>query len=289
MTVAETAPAAPALGFADYKSAVKPVWCPGCGDYAVLTAITKALAALKAPPETVALVSGIGCSSRIAAYVDVYGFHAVHGRALPVATGLKVARPELTVLVAGGDGDGFSIGGNHFTHACRRNLDLTYIVMDNSVYGMTKGQASPTTAADWTGSKLTPDGPGVVPFEPLEIALSAGAGYIARGFSGKPNDLARLIAEAVRYPGFALVQVLSPCVTYRPEQQKDYKAEVHDGFAGRDPYDPTTDRRTAFLALLDDDGRSCGQLYRAPPAPPAGRHGVHGAATLDSLAAAFRL
>ncbi|HEU4442073.1 MAG TPA: thiamine pyrophosphate-dependent enzyme, partial [Burkholderiales bacterium] len=121
----------------DFRSDYKPVWCPGCGDYSVLSAVTKALAMLDLRPENVAVVSGIGCSSRIPAYTTCYGFHGVHGRALPAATGLKAARPDLTVLVASGDGDGYSIGGNHFLHACRRNVDLTYIVMDNHVYGMT--------------------------------------------------------------------------------------------------------------------------------------------------------
>jgi len=246
----------------DYKSDLNPVWCPGCGHFTVLTGIVKALASLELPREDVAIVSGIGCSSRIPAYTSVYGFHTIHGRALPVAAGLKVARPDLTVLVAGGDGDGFSIGGNHFVHACRRNVDLTYVVMDNAVYGMTKGQASPTSAADWCGSKLTPEGPGVAPLRPLEVALSCGAAFIARGFAGNPNVLAKLIADAIRHPGFSLVQVLSPCVTYRPEQ-RDYKKMLKTGFAGHDPENPATDRREAFLRLLEDDGFSCGVLYRS--------------------------
>jgi len=145
-------PQAPALTAQQFKSDVKPVWCPGCGDYTVLSSITKALAILAVTPENVAIVSGIGCSSRIPAYTTCYGFHGVHGRALAAATGLKVARPELTVIAAGGDGDGYSIGGNHFLHACRRNVDITYIVMDNRVYGMTKGQPSPTTEPDWDSS-----------------------------------------------------------------------------------------------------------------------------------------
>jgi 2-oxoglutarate ferredoxin oxidoreductase subunit beta len=144
----------------DFKSDYKPIWCPGCGDYSVLTSITKALSVLGVARENAAVISGIGCSSRIPAYTSLYGFHGVHGRALALATGLKIARPDLTVLVTGGDGDGFSIGGNHFLHACRRNVDLTYVVMDNQVYGMTKGQASPTTASEWEGSKLTPHGTG---------------------------------------------------------------------------------------------------------------------------------
>ena len=288
VTTVKPAPAAaPATSVTSYKSSVKPVWCPGCGDFGVLTAITKALTTLQAPPEDVAVISGIGCSSRIAGYLNVYGFHAVHGRALPVATGLKAARPDLTVLVAGGDGDGFSIGGNHFLHACRRNMDLTYIVMDNSVYGMTKGQASPTTAPDWAGSKLTPDGPGVAVVEPLEIALSAGAGFIARGFTGKPNDLTRLIVEGVRYPGFALIQVLSPCITYRPEQ-KGYKSEVHAGFGGHDPYEPAETRRDAFMRLLDDDRRSCGILFRGPAGGWSGSRPA-ATATVADLARGFAL
>ncbi|MGC2856392.1 2-oxoacid:ferredoxin oxidoreductase subunit beta [Novispirillum sp. DQ9] len=253
-----TASPAQPLKATDFKSDLKPVWCPGCGDFAVLSAITKALAELGTPPENVALVSGIGCSSRIPAYTSVYGFHSIHGRALPVATGLKAARPDLTVLCAGGDGDGFSIGGNHFIHACRRNVDLTYIVMDNAVYGMTKGQASPTTESDWTGSKLTPEGPGVASFQPLEIALSAGANFIARGFSGDPNHVVRLIVEAVRHPGFSLVQVLSPCVTFRPEQRA-WKETAH---ADWDPDTATSDRREAFLKLLDDDGMTTGVLFK---------------------------
>jgi 2-oxoglutarate/2-oxoacid ferredoxin oxidoreductase subunit beta len=135
----------PVLAARDYKTDYKPVWCPGCGDFGVLNALSKAMAALALAPEDVAVIAGIGCSSRLAAYVNAYSFHGVHGRALPLAAGLAVSRPDLTVIAAGGDGDGFSIGGNHFLHACRRNVNFTYLVMDNSVYGMTKGQASPTT------------------------------------------------------------------------------------------------------------------------------------------------
>ena len=134
------APTANVYKARDYRSEVDPVWCPGCGDYHVLMSLTKALAELGTPPEDIAIISGIGCSSRIPAYTNCYGFHGVHGRSLAMATGLKVARPDLTVVTMSGDGDGFSIGGNHFLHACRRNIDITYIVMDNRVYGMTKGQ-----------------------------------------------------------------------------------------------------------------------------------------------------
>jgi 2-oxoglutarate ferredoxin oxidoreductase subunit beta len=217
--------------------------------------MTKALAYLQLPKEQVAVVSGIGCSSRVPAYLDGYGFHGIHGRALPIASGLKAARPDLTVLVTGGDGDGFSIGGNHFLHACRRNMDLTYIVMDNEVYGMTKGQASPTTQPDWAASKLTPHGTGIPRFLPAAIALAAGASFIARGFSGDPNDLTRLLVDAITHPGFAFVQVLSPCQTFRPEQ-KDWKHRVHPCRLG-----PTDDPAHAAELIQRDDGMALGLLY----------------------------
>src|SRR3990167_7709081 len=217
--------ASTALTPASFKSAYKPIWCPVCGDYTVLGSVTKALAAMGVAPKDCAVVSGIGCSSRIPAYTTCYGFHGVHGRSLAAGTGLKVARPDLTVLVTGGDGDGYSIGGNHFMHACRRNVDLTYIVMDNHVYGMTKGQASPTTEPDWD-NKLSPGGTGIRSFHPLVIALAAGASFVARAFSGDPNSTAELIDQATPPPGFAFIENLSPCVTFRPEQ-RDWKTHVH--------------------------------------------------------------
>ncbi len=245
------------LGHKDFKSDYKPVWCAGCGDFGVLNALTKAMAALELKPENVAMIAGIGCSSRIPAYTTVYGFHGVHGRALPLAAGLAISRPDLTVIATGGDGDGFSIGGNHFLHACRRNVNMAYLVMDNSVYGMTKGQASPTTEADWTGSKLSPQGTHQPPLQPLELALAARAPFVARAFSNSPNELARIMTEAIRFEGFAFVQILSPCITFRPEQL-GWKKRVHEGF------EPTDDRAAAFAALAEDDGFTTGILYRAP-------------------------
>jgi 2-oxoglutarate ferredoxin oxidoreductase subunit beta len=264
--------AAARLAPADYKSDVKPVWCPGCGDFGVVNALAKALAKLERRPEQVAVVSGIGCSSRIPAYLSSYGFHGVHGRALAAATGLKIARPDLTVIVTGGDGDGYSIGGNHFLHACRRNVDMTYIVMDNRVYGMTKGQPSPTTEPDWD-SKLSPDGTGLREFQPMVIALASGANFIARAFTGDPNNLADVIVQAVRHPGFSFVEVLSPCITFRPEQ-KDWKKIVRG-----DALRPTSDVPRAARRMLRDTGFDLGVLYageRAPYAPrrPRGRRAV---------------
>ena len=244
----------------DYKSEVKPVWCPGCGHFGVQSALFRALAYLNLVPEQVAILSGIGCSSRLPAYTNCYGFHGVHGRALPLATGLKLARPELTVIVVGGDGDGFSIGGNHFLHACRRNVDMTYVVMDNEVYGMTKGQPSPTTAPDWD-SKIAPGGTGISPFLPLAIALASGANFIARGYAGSPNEVAHMLVEAIRHPGFAFVQVLSQCITYRPEQ-KAWKQQVHAS-----TLEPTSDLAEAARRLASENTLTTGVLYAGKRQP----------------------
>jgi 2-oxoglutarate/2-oxoacid ferredoxin oxidoreductase subunit beta len=257
----------PVLTAAQFKSGYKPIWCPGCGDYAVLASVTKALAMLQRPPHEVAVVSGIGCSSRIPAYTNCYGFHGVHGRSLAAATGLKVARPELTVLVASGDGDGYSIGGNHFLHACRRNVDLTYIVMDNHVYGMTKGQASPTTEPDWD-NKLSPGGTGIRSFHPLVIALASGANFVARAFSGDQNGTADIIAQAVRHPGFSFVEILSPCVTFRPEQ-REWKEMVHPASV-----EPTNDPARAARRIMTDDGFNIGVLYAGDRKPYPTGHGA---------------
>ena len=253
------------LKASDYKSATKPVWCPGCGDFHVLLSLTKAVAHLALQPHEIAVISGIGCSSRIPAYLNCYGFHGVHGRALPLATGVKVARPDLTVICAGGDGDGFSIGGNHLLHACRRNVDITYIVMDNEVYGMTKGQPSPTTAPDWE-SKIAPGGTGISPFYPLVIALASGANFVARAFSGDPNGTAKILVDAIRHPGFSFVQILSPCVTFRPDQ-REWKKRVHPA-----PVTTTADAAQAARRVMTDDGFNIGVLYQGSREPY--RHSV---------------
>jgi len=244
----------------DFTSDIKPVWCPGCGDFHVLLSITKALAALGRPPEDIAVISGIGCSSRIPAYTNCYGFHGVHGRSLALAAGLKVARDDLTVMVMSGDGDGFSIGGNHFLHACRRNIDMTYIVMDNRVYGMTKGQPSPTTEPDWD-SALSPGGSGLNPFQPLVIALASGANFVAREFSGNIKATTQTIIEAVKHPGFSFVEILSPCVTFRPDE-KEWKKQVHSASVKE-----TSDPAQAARRIMTDDGMNTGILYRGTRAP----------------------
>lgn len=219
----------------ELKSAVEPDWCPGCGDYGVLRAVQGAAAGLGIPPHELVIVSGIGCSSNLPGFTRAYGLHSIHGRALPVATGIKLANPDLNVVVTGGDGDGYGIGVGHLVHAARRNVDLTYVVMDNSIYGLTTGQASPTSALGMQ-TKSTPAGSPEQPLAPLALALAAGASFVARGFSGDPNHLAELLKRAIQHRGFALVDVFSPCVTYNKVntfpfyKQRTYKLDekAHD-------------------------------------------------------------
>src|SRR5881397_2408916 len=199
-----------ALELQQYKSETKPDWCPGCGDFAVLNALTRALQILQLPPWEVLIVSGIGCSSNLPGYLSTYGYHGLHGRAVPVATGAKLANPELTVIVSGGDGDGYGIGVGHFIHAMRRNLDLTYLVMNNQIYGLTTGQASPTSEKGMK-TKSTPIA-GVIenPVDPISLALASGATYVARGFSGDVKGMSELVKNGITHHGFSLIDCMSP-------------------------------------------------------------------------------
>src|SRR5580704_17136868 len=209
--------AAPKLTtMADLKGKVDPDWCPGCGDFGVLAAVQKALVELQIPNHEVATISGIGCSSNFPGFINTYGMHTLHGRSLAVATGFKMANHGMTVLVTGGDGDGFGIGGNHFMHTMRRNVDLLYIVMDNQIYGLTTGQTSPTSRKGMK-TKSTPFGNVENPINPIPLAIVAGATYVARGFSGKQRHLIDILKGAIQHEGFAFVDVFSPCVTYNKD------------------------------------------------------------------------
>ncbi len=257
----------------DFKSDLKPIWCPGCGDFGVVTAITRALAAIGRPPHEIAFVSGIGCSSRIPGYTTAYGFNTVHGRSLPIAQGIKLANPELLVLVASGDGDGFSIGGGHVAHVVRRNMDLTYIVMDNQIYGLTKGQLSPTSSR---GRKTVTSSFGSLeePVNPLLYVMGYGANYVAQGTPADMNQLAKIIEEGIRYPGFAFINVQSPCVTYGLEEQqlRAHKTNMQNlQTSGHD----TSDRAKA-TEIAREYGHKLytGVLYRNPNPPPTYGQGV---------------
>jgi 2-oxoglutarate ferredoxin oxidoreductase subunit beta len=251
----------------DYQSDLKPIWCPGCGDFGVLSAMYRALAAIDRPPHEIAFVSGIGCSSRIPGYTTAYGFNSVHGRALPIAQGIKLANPELLVLVAGGDGDGFSIGGGHVPHAIRRNVDLTYIVMDNQIYGLTKGQLSPTSPRG-LHTVSSAYGSLEAPVNPLLYVLAYGAGFVAQGTPADMAGLEAIILAGIRFPGFAFINVQSPCVTFgQPEAQ----LKVHKGkmkSLEKLGHDPADRLRAMDLAQAYGTDLYTGIFYRNPqPAP----------------------
>ncbi|MCX6551227.1 MAG: 2-oxoacid:ferredoxin oxidoreductase subunit beta [Acidobacteria bacterium] len=251
----------------DYKSELKPIWCPGCGDFGVVQAIYRALANIGRPPHEIAFISGIGCSSRIPGYTTAYGFNTVHGRALPIAQGIKLANPDLLVLGAGGDGDGFSIGGGHVAHVIRRNIDMTYIVMDNQIYGLTKGQLSPTSRP---GLQTVSSAHGSMesPVNPLLYVLGYGAQFVAQGTPADMNGLAKIIEEGIRFPGFAFINVQSPCVTYGQEDQqlKAQKAMMQTLESMK--HDPGN--RLAAMDLAQQYGEKLytGVFYRNPTPGP---------------------
>jgi len=213
-----------------FKSEVKPDWCPGCGDFGVLNSLQKACADLNLNPHEIMVVSGIGCSSNLPGFFNAYGMHTLHGRSIAVAQGAKFGNHDMTVIAVGGDGDGYGIGVGHFIHAIRRNLDMTYIVMDNQIYGLTTGQTSPTTER-MTKTKSTPSGSLESSLNPLALSLAGGASFVARGFSGEPVHLAEIFKKAIQHKGFSHVDVFSPCVTYNKTntypffKQRVYKLE----------------------------------------------------------------
>lgn len=219
-----------------YDAPAEITWCPGCGDFAILRALKLSLADQLIGPHEVLAVSGIGCGSKLPDYMNVNGLMTIHGRPLPVATGAKLANPDLHVIVVNGDGDSYGIGGNHFLHACRRNPDITHIVENNQIYGLTKGQYSPTSEKGFV-TTTSPDGAIELAVNPMAVAMAAGAGFVARAFAGDPKQMAALITEAMQHRGYALIDVLQPCVTFN-------KLNTYDWYRQRiykldEAYDPT--------------------------------------------------
>ena len=231
-------PARLPLTVKDLKGKVEPDWCPGCGDFGVLAALKQAIVELGLRAHEVITISGIGCSSNLPGYINTYGMHTLHGRSLAVATGAALANHEMKVVVTGGDGDGYGIGGNHFLHTMRRNVDLTYIVMDNQIYGLTTGHTSPTSIKGMK-TKSTPAGSVENSINPIPLAIAAGATYVARGYTGQIKHLVELIKGGMNHKGFALIDCFSPCVTFNREnthdffKQRTYKLEDK----GHDPSD----------------------------------------------------
>ncbi len=234
----------------DFTPGIEPqaTWCPGCGDFAVLKALKGAMPELGRTPDEVLLVTGIGCSGKLNSYFECYGYHSLHGRSLPVARAAKLANPGLEVIAAGGDGDGYGIGGNHFMHTARENHDMAYIVFNNEIFGLTKGQTSPTSPKGHK-SKTQPHGSAKDPVRPLTLALSSGASYIARAAAVNPRQAKNILIEAIEHDGFAHVDFLTQCPTWN----KDAKQYIpYTDIQDSDEYDfDTSDRREAADVMYE--------------------------------------
>lgn len=242
---------------AAYKSAIHPVWCAGCGNYAVLTAVQRSLAELGIPPEKVATVSGIGCSGRLSHYLNTYSLHGTHGRAVPISVGVKAARPDLSVLTVGGDGDGLGIGGGHIPHAARKNADITYILVDNRIYGLTKGQASPTTPLG-EPTKTSPYGVYEDTLSAVPIFLAYDVSFVARGTTSDIAELTTIITKAIRHEGMSIVYALTFCTTFNLKGARWEQAMFSPL---PDDHDPA-DKLRAFELAYSTDPVYTGIFYR---------------------------
>ena len=261
----ETVKSAAQLVKESYKGKVHPDWCPGCGDFSVLSALQTALFELGLQPHQVVVISGIGCSSNLPGFLNTYGMHTLHGRSLAVGTGVKLGNHDLKVICVGGDGDGYGIGGNHFVHTMRRNVDLTYIVMDNQIYGLTTGQTSPTSVKGMK-TKSTPHGSVENAINPMPMAMIGGATYVARGFSGKQKHLVEILKGAISHRGFSLVDVFSPCVTYNKDNTYQWfnpRVKILE----EQGYDPTDFHKAIDKAYQWDDEIPIGLIWKRTDLP----------------------
>lgn len=244
----------------DFQSELRPIWCPGCGDHQVQVAFMDALIRAGVEPRDLAVVSGIGCAGRFPYFIKGYGFHTLHGRALPIATGVKEANPALTVVAVGGDGDGLGIGGGHLPHTARRNPDITYLLLDNGIYGQTKGQASPTTPQG-TETVTSPYGTLEAPLNPALLALSHGATFVAQGFAAATHheQLTQMILRGLQHRGFAFIHIFSPCVTFNPQvTYRYYQSRVVDIPGDHDP----ADLRSALALAMELEKIPLGVFYQ---------------------------
>ncbi len=223
----------------DFNSSHRPTWCPGCGDFGILSSLKKAFVDLQLAPHEVMLVSGIGCGSKLPDYTNANGFMSIHGRPVAVATGIRLANPRLSVVVVNGDGDNYGIGGNHFLHVMRRNVNLTHIVENNQLYALTKGQYSPTSEHGFV-TTTSPDGVIEYPVLPTDLAFTAGATFIARAFAGQPKQMGDLFVRALQHPGYALVDVLQPCVTFNKLNTYEWYEERAYYVEDEEGYDPAS-------------------------------------------------
>ncbi|MBF0714873.1 2-oxoacid:ferredoxin oxidoreductase subunit beta [Gemelliphila palaticanis] len=244
----------------DYRNDVKPDWCAGCGDFSVLAALNKAAVSLEISPKDLVVSAGIGCSGKISGYTKAYGVQGLHGRSLPVAQGIKLANHDLKVIAMGGDGDGYAIGIGHAIHAMRRNIDMTYVVMDNQLYALTKSQASPRSDEGFV-TTTSLDGAQDSPLFPMELALSSGVTFLGQAFTGNMKQLVNILEEAINHKGFSLVNVFSPCHTYNykntPKWFKDNLTNLDEieGYDNKNKYE-------AYSVLDKYDNLVTGIIYR---------------------------
>lgn len=258
----------------DYKTDTHNTWCPGCGDYGILTALQMALAEIQVPPHKVAVVSGIGCSGKAPHYLNAYGFHTLHGRAVPSATGMKLSNPEMTVIAVGGDGDGFGIGSGYFVNAGRRNVDFTYLVFDNEVYGLTKGQGSPTMRK---GLKTKGMAEAAVQdnINPLALAISSGYTFVGRGYALNPKATSQLIAQAVQHKGTAFIDIVQTCPVYNDLHTKEYYNEMIEGkprmyWLENTDYDAVVHDPTNADEVVEKKVQAIAKAYESGPHLPVG-------------------
>jgi 2-oxoglutarate/2-oxoacid ferredoxin oxidoreductase subunit beta len=244
----------------DFNHKTLPDWCPGCGDFGLLAGIKKALPGISLEPHQVMMVSGIGCSSNLPGFINTYGMHTLHGRSLPIAQGFKLGNHSMTVIAVGGDGDGYGIGVGHLVHAMRRNIDMTYIVMNNAIYGLTTGQTSPTSGLRMK-TKSTPFGNPELPLNPLTLALGSGCSFVARAYTGHVTQLIDIVQKAVKHQGFSLVDTFSPCVTFNKENTHQYyKQNVKDiNKLGHN----ASDMAAAFKEAAREDYITTGIFYQS--------------------------
>lgn len=249
----------------DFRNNIKPNWCPGCGHYALQNALQQAVAAVGLAPHQLALISGIGCSGRLSGYMYAYGIHTIHGRALPVAQGIKMGNRDLTVIACGGDGDGFAIGLGHTIHAMKRNMDITYIVLDNHVYGLTKGQTSPRSDVGFQ-TKTTPAGSTESPLSAMELAVASGATFVAQGFSQNVKELTSLLVQGIQHKGFSFINVFSPCVTFNKTNTYEWYKNHLLSLEDFNDYD-ASNRLQAMETVIDHEGLVTGLVYQNKEKP----------------------
>ncbi len=245
--------------YQDYSNGIEPTWCKGCGDFSVLRSLQVAAAELEIPRENLMVVSGIGCSGRISGYMDSYSFHGVHGRVLPIAQGIKLANNDLTVIAAGGDGDGFAIGAGHFIHGTKRNINMTYIVMNNQIYGLTKGHTSPVSEQGFK-TPSTPKGSEDLPLQPGLMSLAAGATFLAQGFSGYQEELIEVIKRGIEHKGFSFINIFSPCITFNKTNTYQWFRKHLTSVSEEEGYS-REDYQGAMKKLLETKGLVTGVLY----------------------------